>query len=87
LLRFPKPNKPGNLRILERDAKNQSEPVWSVDVDTDAPDVIRKQPPSELKPIPIHVSGASAEKVDLLILGDELSHTRPHFRSKPPTHT
>jgi IgA Peptidase M64/Peptidase M64 N-terminus len=69
-LRFPKPNKPVNLRILKRDAKNQFQPIWSVDLDTDAPDVIRKPPTSKLKPIPIHVSGQSAEKVDLLIIGD-----------------
>jgi hypothetical protein len=69
-LRFPKPNKPVNLRILKRDAKNQFQMIWSVDVDTDAIDVIKKQTPTKLKPIPIHVSGNSAEKVDLLIMGD-----------------
>lgn len=69
-LRFPKPNKPVNLRVLKRDDKNQFQTVWSVDIDTDAQDVIRKLPESKLKPIPIHVSGNSAEKVDLLIIGD-----------------
>ncbi len=69
-LRFPKPNSPVNLRVLKRDDKNQFQTVWSVDIDTDAPDVIRKLPESKLKPIPIHVSGNSAEKVDLLIIGD-----------------
>ena len=69
-LRFPKPQKPVNLRVLKRDDKNQFQMVWSVDVDTDAQDVIKKLPDTKLKPIPIHVSGDSADKVDLLIIGD-----------------
>lgn len=69
-LRFPKPTKPVNIRILKRDAQNQFQLVWNVDIDTDAPDVIKKQAGSELKPIPIHVSGAPTDKVDLLIIGD-----------------
>ncbi|WP_395007397.1 M64 family metallopeptidase [Undibacterium sp.] len=69
-LRFPKPSKPVTIRILRRDEANQFQIIWQTDIDTDAQDVIRKQPESKLKPIPIHVSGNSAEKVDLLILGD-----------------
>lgn len=69
-LRFPKPNKPVNLRVLKRNDKNQFQTVWSVDIDIDAQDVIKKQSESKLKPIPIHVSGNSADKVDLLIIGD-----------------
>ena len=69
-VRFPKPDRPVNVRILKRDERNLFSVAWSVDVDTDAPDVIRKQPPAPAKPIPIHVSGDSKDKVDLLILGD-----------------
>lgn len=69
-LRFPKPNQPVNIRILKRDEKNQFKLVWNIDIDTDAIDVVKKQPDSLLKPIPIHVSGASSDKVDLLIIGD-----------------
>ena len=69
-VRFPKPDRPVKVRILKRDERNLFSVAWSVDVDTDAPDVIRKQPPAPAKPIPIKVSGDSKDKVDLLILGD-----------------
>lgn len=69
-VRFPKPDRPVRVRILKRDDRNQFSVAWSVDVDTDAQDVIRKQPPAPAKPIPIRVSGPSPQKVDLLILGD-----------------
>jgi hypothetical protein len=44
--------------------------VWTADVDTDAMDVVRKQPPAPVKPLPIRVNGPSPDKVDLLIVGD-----------------
>jgi len=69
-VRFPKQDRPVKVRILKRDERNQFSVAWSIDVDADAPDVIRKQPPAPAKPIPIKVSGASPDKVDLLILGD-----------------
>jgi hypothetical protein len=69
-VRFPKPDRPVRVRILKRDERNQFSIVWSVDVDTDAPDVVRKQEPAPAKPIPIRVNGAPGDKVDLLILGD-----------------
>jgi len=69
-VRFPKPEHPVKVNILKRDAENNFVPVWSVEVDTDAMDVVRKQAPAPAKPIPIHVSGPSPDKVDLLILGD-----------------
>ncbi|GAB3456796.1 IgA Peptidase M64 [Massilia terrae] len=69
-VRFPKPDRPVRVRILKRDDRNAFSVAWSVVVDTDAQDVIRKQPPAQAKPIPIRVSGPSPRKVDLLILGD-----------------
>lgn len=69
-VRFPKPDRPVRVRILKRDERNAFSVAWSVDVDTDAPDVIRKQPPAPATPIPIRVSGPSPQKVDLLVLGD-----------------
>jgi hypothetical protein len=69
-VRFPKPVKPVRVRILKRDERNQFSVVWSVDIDTDAPDVVRKQEPAPARPIPIRVSGPSPNKVDLLVLGD-----------------
>ncbi|MET3133410.1 hypothetical protein AAKU55_003700 [Oxalobacteraceae bacterium GrIS 1.11] len=69
-VRFPKPSLPARVRILQRDGRGAFSVVWSVDVDSDAPDVVRKQGPAPVQPIPIRVSGASPDKVDLLILGD-----------------
>ena len=69
-VRFPKPTKPVRVRILKRDERNQFSVVWSVDVDTDAADVVRKQEPAPATPIPIRVSGPSPSKVDLLVIGD-----------------
>lgn len=69
-VRFPKPEQPVRVRILQRDERNAFSEVWSVQIDSDAPDVVRKQVPAPAKTIPIRVSGASSDKVDLLILGD-----------------
>ena len=69
-VRFPKPDRPVRVRILKRDERNQFSVAWSVDVDTDAQDVVRAQGPAPAQPIPIKVSGPSPRKVDLLVLGD-----------------
>lgn len=69
-VRFPKPARPVRVRILKRDERNEFSVVWSVDVDPEAQDVIRKQPPAPADPIPLRISGPSQKKVDLLILGD-----------------
>ena len=69
-VRFPKPERPVRVRILKRDERNQFSVAWSVDVDTDAQEVVKKQPELPARPIPVHVSGPSADKVDLLIMGD-----------------
>ncbi|QNA90462.1 peptidase M64 [Massilia sp. Dwa41.01b] len=69
-VRFPKPDRPVRVRILKRDERNAFSVAWSIEIDTDAPDVVRKQPAVVAKPIPVHVSGPSPQKVDLLILGD-----------------
>ena len=69
-VRFPKPEHPVKVSNYKRDQQNHFVPSWSVEINTDAQDVIRKQGPAPAKPIPIHVSGRSEEKVDLLILGD-----------------
>ena len=69
-VRFPKPAKAVKVRILRRDERNQFSVAWSVDIDADAPDVIRKQDAAPAKPIAIRVNGPSPAKVDLLIMGD-----------------
>jgi hypothetical protein len=58
------------VRILKRDERNEFSVAWSVEVDSDAQDVVKKQGPAPARPIPIRVTGPSAQKVDLLILGD-----------------
>ncbi len=69
-VRFPKPAAPVKVRILKRDERNQFSVVWSVDIDANAPEVVRKQDAAPARPIPIHVNGPSADKVDLLVMGD-----------------
>jgi hypothetical protein len=69
-VRFPKFDRPVRVRILKRDERNQFSVAWSVDVDADAQDVVRRQPPAPAKPIPIRIGGPSPDKVDLLVLGD-----------------
>jgi hypothetical protein len=69
-VRFPKPDRPVRVRILKRDERNAFSVAWSVEVDTNAQDVVRSQAPALAKPIPIRISGPSPQKVDLLILGD-----------------
>jgi hypothetical protein len=69
-VRFPKPDRKVAVRILKRDERNAFSVAWSVEVDTNAQDVVRSQPPAPTRPIPIKVSGPSPRKVDLLILGD-----------------
>ncbi|QOY94008.1 peptidase M64 [Massilia sp. UMI-21] len=74
-VRFPSPERPVRVRILKRDERNAFSLAWSVEIDANAPEVVRKQPPAPAKPIPIHVSGPSPDKVDLLILGDGYTGT------------
>ncbi|MYM70062.1 peptidase M64 [Pseudoduganella sp. FT55W] len=69
-VRFPKPEQPVKVRILKRDERNLFSVVWTTEVDPNAMDVIRKQPPAPAKPIGIRVNGPSEDKVDLLIVGD-----------------
>jgi hypothetical protein len=69
-VRFPRPAQPVKVRILKRDERNLFSVVWTADVDPNAMDVIRKQPPAPVKPIGIRVNGPSEDKVDLLIVGD-----------------
>lgn len=69
-VRFPRFGKPVRVRILKRDERNQFSVAWSVEIDPDAPGVVRKQEPAPATPIPIRVNGPSPSKVDLLVMGD-----------------
>ena len=72
-LRFPLPEAPVRVRVLERDERNEFSVVWSVDIDPASTDVVRKQPRAPVEPIAIRENGPPAKKVDLLILGDGYS--------------
>jgi hypothetical protein len=69
-VRFPKPEQPVRLRILERDENQAFTSIWSVDVDTDDMQVVRAHPPAPAPVLELHVSGPPAEKVDIVLLGD-----------------
>ena len=69
-LRFPMPDHPVRVRVMRRDNRNAFVESWHIDIDPAALDVIHESRPAPAKPIRIHVSGESANKVDLLILGD-----------------
>ena len=69
-LRFPKPDRPVQLRILQRRADNAFVEAWRVDIDPAALDVVQERRPAPAEPIAIRNNGPSADKVDLLILGD-----------------
>jgi hypothetical protein len=69
-LRFPTPDRAVRVRVLTRDERNLFSVVWSVDLDPDAMEIVRTAPPAPTQPIAIRRIGPSAQKVDLLILGD-----------------
>lgn len=69
-VRFPKPDRPVRVRILKRDERNAFSVAWSIEVDTAAQDVVRRQGPAPARPFAVRNSGPSPRKVDLLILGD-----------------
>jgi hypothetical protein len=69
-VRFPKPQKPVLLRILKRDDKQEFQSAWTIDIDPDDMLVVRAHPPAPANLQEFHVSGAPADKVDVVILGD-----------------
>jgi IgA Peptidase M64/Peptidase M64 N-terminus len=69
-LRFPMPAAPVRVRVLQRDDRNAFSVAWSIDIDPAALDIQREKRPAPAEPIAIRNNGPSAEKVDLLILGD-----------------
>ncbi|MGD2130822.1 MAG: M64 family metallopeptidase [Lysobacterales bacterium] len=69
-VRFPKPDRPVRLRILERNAEQAFESAWAVDIDTDDMLVRRAHAPPPAEVLKLHYSGPAPEKVDIAILGD-----------------
>jgi len=69
-VRFPKPDRPVLLRILKRNDAQDFESIWTADIDTDDMLVVRAHAPAPAPVREIHISGAPADKVDLVLLGD-----------------
>lgn len=69
-LRFPQPDGPVTIVLRKRDARNQFQQVWSIDIDPKGMFVDTASPPSPGPLVEIQRSGDPATKVDLLLLGD-----------------
>ena len=69
-VRFPDPGAPVQLTLKKRDANNAFREVWSVGIDPANEFVDRSAPPSSAHVWAVMKNGPSAEKVDLLLLGD-----------------
>jgi len=69
-LRFPAPEKPVQVLLKKRDARNVFRELWSLVVDPKDMFVDTSAPASPGPLLPILKSGPSEQKVDLLILGD-----------------
>ncbi len=72
-VRFPKPDKPVRLRVLKRNDAQQFESIWTADIDTDDMQVVRAHAPAPAEVVELHISGAPANKVDIVLLGDGYS--------------
>jgi hypothetical protein len=70
-LRFPTPDKPVQIVLKKRDAKNAFVDIWTTRVDPAGKFVVRAGALARAGPlIKLHERGDSASKLDLLILGD-----------------
>jgi hypothetical protein len=69
-LRFPAPEKPVQVLLKKRDARNAFREVWSFTVDPKDMFVDPSAPASPGALMPLLQSGPPTEKVDVLILGD-----------------
>ncbi|HLL05651.1 MAG TPA: IgA Peptidase M64 [Myxococcaceae bacterium] len=69
-LRFPAPEKPVQVLLKKRDARNAFREVWSFTVDPKDMFVDPSAPASPGALLPLLQSGPPTEKVDVLILGD-----------------
>jgi hypothetical protein len=79
-LRFPTPTTPVQVLLKKRARDNSFREVWSFTVDPADMFVDPVEPASPGKPLKLVDSGAPADKVDLLILGDGYTEQeRPKF--------
>jgi len=69
-LRFPQPDAPVRITLKKRDAQNVFRALWSFDLDPKDPLIERAPAPEPDALITLQKRGDSADKVDLLILGD-----------------
>ncbi len=69
-LRFPAPSGPAKITIFKRDAKNKFKELWSTEIDARDRTVDRAAAPANVKVRAVQQSGPSADKVDLLLIGD-----------------
>ena len=68
-LRFPEPAVPVEIRLKKRGARNDFREIWTTLVDPHSPDVNRAAP-AKAGLWSVFTSGPSADKVDLLLMGD-----------------
>lgn len=79
-LRFPAPERPVQVILKKRDARNAFVEVWSLVVDPKSMFVDPSVPPAPGPLLKLLESGPSADKVDFLILGDGYTEAeRPKF--------
>ena len=69
-LRFPAPDQPVRVLVQKRDAKNVFREIWSTTIDPADKFVMRNAEADAGPLLTLHTSGAPAQKLDLLILGD-----------------
>lgn len=69
-LRFPEPDMPVQIILKKRDAENMFREVWTVKIDPKDMFVDRSRRVAPVELIELEKNGESANKVDLLILGD-----------------
>jgi IgA Peptidase M64/Peptidase M64 N-terminus len=69
-LRFPMPERPVQILVKKRDARNLFREIWNLTVDPKGEFVDTSRPPDPGPVLTLQRSGPPAEKVDWLILGD-----------------
>ncbi len=69
-LRFPAPDQPVRVLVQKRDAQNLFREIWSTAIDPADKFVMRNTEADAGPLLTLHKSGDSAQKLDLLILGD-----------------
>jgi len=75
-LRFPSVDKPARIVLKKRDAKNVFRDIWTMKVDPGDKFIVKAGALAAAGPlIKLHERGASADKLDLLILGDGYTAT------------